>query len=144
LRFSVRDGAAAQLLPLLFLRDYAGDRASKAKGPVGQSKSSSHFLKPLFTFLRVHTKSGLSHSMMVYTQATPLGHFPLQAHLATYCAHFLLFLSKQVCEVHVIVLCFLSAVAPWPAEAAKYQSDQERARESNYYLIFKNISIFKT
>jgi hypothetical protein len=94
-------------------------------------KSSSHFLKPLFTFLKVRAKSGLSHMIMVYTQATPLGHFPLQAHLATYCAHFPLFLSKKVRAVHVIVLCALSAVAAWPAEAAKYQSDQERARDSN-------------
>jgi hypothetical protein len=37
-----------------------------------QGKSSSHFLKPLFTFLRVRAKSGLSHMMMVYTQATLL------------------------------------------------------------------------
>jgi hypothetical protein len=35
-------------------------------------KSSSHFLKPLFTFLRVRAKSGLSHMMMVHTQATLL------------------------------------------------------------------------
>jgi hypothetical protein len=38
----------------------------------GTGKTSSHFLKPLFAFLKVRTKSGLSHMMMVHTQATPL------------------------------------------------------------------------
>jgi hypothetical protein len=35
-------------------------------------KTSSHFLKPLFAILKVRTKSGLSHMMMVHTQATSL------------------------------------------------------------------------
>jgi hypothetical protein len=35
-------------------------------------KTSSHFLKPLFAFLEVRAKSGLSHMMMVHTQATSL------------------------------------------------------------------------
>jgi hypothetical protein len=35
-------------------------------------KTSSHFLKPLFAFLEVRAKSGLSHMMMVHTRATSL------------------------------------------------------------------------
>jgi hypothetical protein len=37
-----------------------------------KGKTSSHFLKPLFAFLEVRAKSGLSHMMMVHTQATSL------------------------------------------------------------------------
>jgi hypothetical protein len=37
-RFSVRDGAAAQLLPLIFSRDHARDRARKAMGAVGRRR----------------------------------------------------------------------------------------------------------
>jgi hypothetical protein len=46
----------------------SGEKTTRPK--VG--KSSSHFLKPLFTSLRVRTKSGLSHMMMVHTQPTLL------------------------------------------------------------------------
>jgi hypothetical protein len=57
-----------------------------------EGKTSSHFLKPLFAFLEVRAKSGLSHMMMVYTQATfPTFTCGLQkGHTVhfRYCAHF--------------------------------------------------------
>jgi hypothetical protein len=56
-----------------------------------RGRTSSHFLKPLFAFLEVRAKGGLSHMMMVHTQATslkPLFHFSALAQHFRYCAHF--------------------------------------------------------
>jgi hypothetical protein len=54
-----------------FINCFIKELAPNANNAVPRGKSS-HFLKPLLSLLRVRAKSGLSHMMMVHTQATLL------------------------------------------------------------------------